>query len=204
MISLIKRKLAKKQVLFLGITLSCYTVGYLVGYYHKLYSGKTITQQLQSPSKPAQPQPVSQPQHPSKLVALKNKTAIQIRLIVKRGTRRVYVYRGKQVLRGFPIAIGKSGWETPLGNYQVISMKKNPIFRNFKTGQIINPDSTNPLGKRLIVFKIGKKFNLAFHGTNQDKLIGQAVSHGCIRMHNKDVIALYELVNIGTPISVLP
>ncbi|WP_245246007.1 L,D-transpeptidase [Nostoc sp. ATCC 53789] len=159
------------------------------GYLKQISSSNAITQQ---------------PQDLPRKTLYKDKTKIETHLVVKRGARRVYVYRNKQVLKTFPIAIGKPGWETPLGKYQVKYMKKDPIFKNFKTGEIIQPGSKNPLGKRLIVFMVGKKFHLGFHGTNEAKFIGQAVSHGCIRMHNKDVIALYELVNVGTPVKVLP
>lgn len=38
------------------------------------------------------------------------------------------------------------------------------------------------------------------HGTNQDTSVGDAVSHGCVRMYNDDVAQLYELVPVGTPI----
>ena len=38
------------------------------------------------------------------------------------------------------------------------------------------------------------------HGTNQDTSVGDAVSHGCVRMYNDDVARLYELVPVGTPI----
>lgn len=38
------------------------------------------------------------------------------------------------------------------------------------------------------------------HGTAQEHLIGRAVSHGCIRMNNTDVIALYTRVNVETPV----
>jgi L,D-transpeptidase ErfK/SrfK len=182
-------KLVKGQLLCLGIVSSCYAAGYLVGHLNILSSSKAITQQ---------------PRSTSELAIPKDNTAMQIRLLVKRNARRLYVYRGEQVLKSFPIAIGKPGWQTPLGKYQVIYMEKDPIFINFKTDQIIKPGSKNPLGKRLIAFKIDERFDTAIHGTNQDELIGQAVSHGCIRMRNKDVIALYEMVNIGTSVTVLP
>lgn len=194
----VTKTLAKGKLLFLVILPLCYAVGYSIGYLNKLSYGKAITQKSQSPAK------VKSPENLLKVAPSQKKAATEIGLIVKRGERRVYVHRQKKVLTSFPIAVGKTGWETPIGNYQVLYMKKDPIFKNFKTGQIIKPGSDNPLGKRLIIFKKGKKFHLAFHGTNQDKLIGQAVSHGCIRMHNKDVIALYNMVNIGTPVTVLP
>ena len=38
------------------------------------------------------------------------------------------------------------------------------------------------------------------HGTNQDTSIGDAVSHGCVRMYNDDVAQLFELVPVGTPV----
>jgi hypothetical protein len=38
------------------------------------------------------------------------------------------------------------------------------------------------------------------HGTNDEGRIGQSVSHGCIRMHNRDVIELFDLVDVGTPV----
>ena len=40
------------------------------------------------------------------------------------------------------------------------------------------------------------------HGTNEPELIGQQVSHGCIRMLNEDVEELFDVVSIGTPVSI--
>ena len=41
---------------------------------------------------------------------------------------------------------------------------------------------------------------MAIHGTNEDWLIGKAVSHGCVRMHNKDVLEVSRLVPAGSPV----
>ena len=41
---------------------------------------------------------------------------------------------------------------------------------------------------------------MAIHGTNQDHLIGKAVSHGCVRMHDKDVLAVSRYVPAGSPV----
>jgi L,D-transpeptidase ErfK/SrfK len=128
----------------------------------------------------------------------------QVRLVVRLGKRRVFVYRGKEPLASYPIAVGKPGWETPLGDYRVLNMEKNPIFKSFKSGNIIYPGADNPLGIRWIGIWTDGKTQLGFHGTNQPELIGQAVSHGCIRMHNKDVLALFSQVAIGTPVKVEP
>jgi lipoprotein-anchoring transpeptidase ErfK/SrfK len=42
----------------------------------------------------------------------------------------------------------------------------------------------------------------AIHGTNRPESIGRFVSAGCIRMHNRDIVELYRLVGVGTPVLV--
>ncbi len=127
-----------------------------------------------------------------------------VRLVVQRSQRRVVVYKGKKVVAKYPIAVGKPGWETPIGAFTVINKEEDPIFKSFKTGIIIEPGPDNPLGVRWIGIWTDGKTQLGFHGTDQPELIGKAVSHGCIRMHNKDVIALYKYVAIGTVVQVDP
>lgn len=127
-----------------------------------------------------------------------------VRLLVQRGERRVIVYKGEKAVAKYPIAVGKVGWETPIGGFTVINKEEDPIFKSFKTGVIIEPGPDNPLGVRWIGIWTDGKTQLGFHGTDQPELIGKAVSHGCIRMHNKDVIALYKYVTIGTVVQVDP
>jgi lipoprotein-anchoring transpeptidase ErfK/SrfK len=62
----------------------------------------------------------------------------------------------------------------------------------------------NPMGARaLYLFEGGKDTLFRVHGTNQPEYIGQAISSGCIRMTNEDVIDLYNRVKVGTPVVVL-
>lgn len=64
---------------------------------------------------------------------------------------------------------------------------------------------TNPLGARaLYLFKDGKDTLYRIHGTNEPWSIGEAVSSGCIRMMNQDVIDLYQRIPDGTKVVVLP
>jgi L,D-transpeptidase ErfK/SrfK len=127
-----------------------------------------------------------------------------VKLVLKRSERRVYVYEGEKVVSSYRVAVGKAGWETPLGTFKVLSMEENPIFKSFKSGRIIEPGPDNPLGVRWIGIWTDGKTQLGFHGTNEPELIGQAVSHGCIRMHNKDVTKLYGQVKEGTVVTVVP
>jgi lipoprotein-anchoring transpeptidase ErfK/SrfK len=62
----------------------------------------------------------------------------------------------------------------------------------------------NPLGARaLYLYRDGQDTYFRIHGTNEPESIGQAVSSGCIRMLNPDVIDLYTRVPVGAPVVVL-
>jgi len=126
------------------------------------------------------------------------------RLVIKLSERRVYAYRGDLPLTSYPIAVGKDGWETPLGAFQVLQMLRDPAWEHPWTGEVVPPGPNNPLGDRWIGFWTDGKNYIGFHGTTAEELVGQAVSHGCIRMLNKDVRALFEKVAIGTPVIVQP
>jgi lipoprotein-anchoring transpeptidase ErfK/SrfK len=125
-------------------------------------------------------------------------------LVIKLGDRRVYVYKNKKLKVSYPIGIGKAGWETPTGNYKVMDMQPHPIWEEPWTGKVILEGPNNPLGVRWIGFWTDGRNSIGFHGTPAEKLVGQAVSHGCIRMRNRDVVALYEQVKMGTPVTVKP
>ncbi len=68
----------------------------------------------------------------------------------------------------------------------------------------VGPGPQNPMGARALYLYNGKKDTLyRIHGTNQPEYIGQAISSGCIRMTNEDVIDLYKRVKDGTVVVVL-
>ncbi|MDF5737199.1 MAG: L,D-transpeptidase [Nostoc sp.] len=127
-----------------------------------------------------------------------------IRLVLKRSTRQVYVYKGDSLQARYPVAVGKSGLETPIGKFKVIEMLKNPDWTNPKTGKLVPPGANNPLGERWIAFwNVGREY-IGFHGTPDRSSVGKAVSGGCVRMYNENVRELYEMVKLGTPVLVEP
>jgi lipoprotein-anchoring transpeptidase ErfK/SrfK len=68
----------------------------------------------------------------------------------------------------------------------------------------VSPGPQNPMGARaMYLFEGGKDTLYRIHGTNQPEYIGQAISSGCIRMTNEDVIDLYKRVKPGTVVVVL-
>jgi len=75
-------------------------------------------------------------------------------------------------------------------------LQRQPYLPRFMAG-----GEGNPLGARAMYIG-GTIYRI--HGTNQPSSIGKRVSSGCIRMLNEDVIDLYNRVNIGTKVVVLP
>ena len=128
--------------------------------------------------------------------------SIQTQVLVDLSDRRVYVYQQDQVIASYPVAIGKKGWETPIGNFQVTHKEHDPIWQHPITNKIFSPGPDSPLGVRWIGFWSDGKNAIGFHGTPNTDLIGAAVSHGCLRMRNSDVKSLYEQVNLNTPVLV--
>ena len=129
---------------------------------------------------------------------------VPTRLVIKLRDRRVYLYQGNNLQISYPIAIGKAGWETPVGNYSVRKKVRNPSWQHPWTGEVVPPGSDNPLGSRWIGFWTDGRDEIGFHGTPDEQLIGQAVSHGCVRMRDRDVQALFDQVSVGTPVTVQP
>lgn len=123
-------------------------------------------------------------------------------LVIDLSDRRVYVYQSSRVIASFPLGVGKKGWETPLGNFEVIHMQHNPVWKHPITGKIFEAGPDSPLGDRWVGFWSDGHNEIGFHGTPDDSLVGTAVSHGCLRMRNPDVRMLYEKVKIGTPVLV--
>ncbi|WP_443689859.1 L,D-transpeptidase [Nostoc mirabile] len=119
-------------------------------------------------------------------------------VMVDLSDRRTYVYAEDEVIASYPIAIGKKGWETPTGSFQVIHMRHYPIWRHPITGKVFEAGTDSPLGDRWIGFWSDGRNEIGFHGTPEIDLVGTAVSHGCLRMRNSDVRLLYEQVSLGT------
>ncbi len=86
----------------------------------------------------------------------------------------------------YPVAVGKPSTPSPVGEWKI-------VFKSVDPG--------GPFGARWM--KLSCPWgSYGIHGTNNPNSIGKAVSHGCIRLHNENVIELYNQVGIGTPVSV--
>jgi lipoprotein-anchoring transpeptidase ErfK/SrfK len=133
-------------------------------------------------------------------------------LLLRLSERRVYLMDDPAgtTPRSFPVAIGRKPWETPTGRFHIQEMVKDPDWVQFdwnnpsRVIRRIPPGPNNPMGRRWIGFARAHGWEVGFHGTPKPEVLGQAVSHGCVRMHNDDVVKIFDRVKIGTPVIVEP
>ncbi|WP_179198091.1 L,D-transpeptidase [Nostoc sp. T09] len=123
-------------------------------------------------------------------------------VVVDLSDRRAYVYRSDVVIASYPVAVGKKGWETPTGTFQVMHKQHDPIWRHPITNKVFAPGTDSPLGDRWIGFWSDGHNEIGFHGTPDTNVMGSAISHGCLRMRNPDVRLLYKQVIVGTTVIV--
>lgn len=127
-----------------------------------------------------------------------------LRLEISLSRRQLTLYQGQTPLRRYPVAVGRPGWETPTGQFQVQQMIRDPAWKNPFTGAVIaGGHPQNPLGRRWIGFWSDGTNWVGLHGTPNPDSIGRAVSHGCVRMYNRDIEELFEKVQLGVPVIVV-
>ncbi len=134
-------------------------------------------------------------------------------LLLRLGERRLYLKQGEAVTppQGFTVAVGKPRYPTPVGKFQINEMVRDPDFLVFDFSNPNNrdrgripPGPNNPLGMRWIGFAHEHGWAIGFHGTTKTQFLGQAVSHGCVRMRNEDIVKIFDQVKVGTPVVVEP
>ncbi|GAL92610.1 L,D-transpeptidase [Microcystis aeruginosa] len=130
-------------------------------------------------------------------------TRTETRLLLNLKKRRVFVYQGQKIIASYPGAIGRRGFPTPTGQFRVIQMVREPVWEHPLTGQLVPSGKNNPLGARWLGFWTDGENFIGFHGTPPENLIGRAVCHGCVRMRDRDIKALFEKVQIGTSVIVI-
>ncbi len=117
------------------------------------------------------------------------------RLVIDRGARRFQFWDGSRLVRTGKIAVGAPGAETPTGLFYVQSkfVPNAPILGAFALETSAYSKLSDWPGGGVV----------GVHGTPWPELLGQAVSHGCVRLHNNDVSFLYGRVPLGMPIRIV-
>jgi lipoprotein-anchoring transpeptidase ErfK/SrfK len=116
-------------------------------------------------------------------------------VVIYRGSRKFEFYVRGKLRRTGKVAVGAPGMETPLGLFYV-QAKYDP------TWPVLGAYAFETSGYSKLSDWPGGGV-VGMHGTNTPWLIGQAVSHGCIRLYNEDIEYLRSIVPLGTPIKIV-
>ncbi|SMC74699.1 L,D-transpeptidase catalytic domain [Sporomusa malonica] len=126
-----------------------------------------------------------------------NTDMVASRITVNLPSRTIELFSGNNLVKEYPIAIGKPSTPTPLGYYSIVYKEVNPAwYPPDQKGKMVPSGPANPLGYRWM----GIWNNYGIHGTNAPWSIGTVVSNGCIRMYEADAEELFDMVSYGTPV----
>jgi len=109
------------------------------------------------------------------------------KIVVNTSARTLTLYKDGKWFKSFPVAVGKPSTPTPKGTFRIKNKADNP---------------GGPFGARWLGLSTTSG-SYGIHGTNNPSSIGKAVSNGCIRMYNDDVIFLYNTVPVGTVVQII-
>jgi lipoprotein-anchoring transpeptidase ErfK/SrfK len=118
-------------------------------------------------------------------------------IVISIPDRQLALLEDGQLVKAYPVAVGKDETPSPAGEFTVINHAVNPTYRH--DGKEIGPGKDNPLGTRWMGLSV-KGYGI--HGTNVQSSVGKVASHGCFRMKKKDVEELYKLVQVGDAVSI--
>jgi len=127
-------------------------------------------------------------------------------IVIRRGANELRYYQGTRLVRTFGVATGQSVYPTPTGQFSIVDMQLNPWWRPpdspwAKGLKPIPPGPGNPLGTRWMGLSSP---GVGIHGTPDDASIGYSLSHGCIRMHIPDAEWLFDHVDVGATVFIVP
>ncbi len=121
--------------------------------------------------------------------------------VAKRAFRLVLLCDDVPILE-WRVGLGKEG-KTPVGTFVVKDKQVNPNW--FRPGSVVPfGDPANPLGTRWMGFEAtAAHVGYGIHGTKEPETIGKEMSEGCVRMMNSDVEELFDLVPVGTQVTIV-
>jgi lipoprotein-anchoring transpeptidase ErfK/SrfK len=155
-----------------------------------------------------------------------SEAAIPPRVIVSVHDQKLILVENGEKLATYPVSTSKFGlgdrWgsmATPLGYLQVAqkigdhAVPGQVIKKRRYTGEVLAPNAPgrDPIVSRIIWLRGLEKTNansfnrcIYIHGTTEERLIGKPVSYGCVRMRSSDVVALYNQIDLGALVEIIP
>jgi lipoprotein-anchoring transpeptidase ErfK/SrfK len=128
--------------------------------------------------------------------ALGGYTVVDTRLEVDLERLSVTLYRAGRRVFEAPAGVGRPSWPTPKGRFYI--RNKLTDFATPFYGPLAFGTSAR---SRVLTDWPGGGF-IGIHGTNEPQLLPGRVSHGCIRLRNRDILLLAELMPVGTPVTI--
>jgi lipoprotein-anchoring transpeptidase ErfK/SrfK len=129
------------------------------------------------------------------------KSAVEVahsrKVIVSIPHRKLALIEDGKVQKIYPVAVGAGESPSPTGTFVVKTRVVKPTY--YHPGKVIPTGPANPLGTRWIGLST-KGYGI--HGTNVESSVGKAASHGCIRMHRKDLEQLFAAVQVGDQVEI--
>jgi len=118
-------------------------------------------------------------------------------IVVSIPDRKLVLIEGGVAKRVYPVAVGKPSTPSPAGRFTIVRQVSNPTYSH--NGKVVPPGPRNPVGSRWMGLS-AKGYGI--HGTNEPNSIGNAASHGCIRVGKADLQELYSLVAVGDAVEI--
>ena len=120
-------------------------------------------------------------------------------ILVDKSQNTLTLKLAEEVLKVYTVATGSEKTPTPVGTFTVINKLVNPVW--YTVGAVVPADSPqNILGSRWIGIS---EAGYGIHGTRDPSSIGKSVTAGCVRMLNENVEELYNIVPIGTEVTII-
>ncbi len=114
------------------------------------------------------------------------------RIVVSIPDRKLALVQDGKVIKIYATAVGAPQSPSPTGSFKIVEALENPTW--YGKGRIVPPGRNCPIGTRWLGLSL-KGYGI--HGTNVPSSIGRNVSHGCIRLRNRDVEELFTMVGAG-------
>lgn len=114
------------------------------------------------------------------------------KIVVSIPDRKLALIEDGRVVKVYRVAVGAEVSPTPEGDFKIVNRVSQPAY--YHKGEVIAAGAQSPVGTRWMGLN-AKGYGI--HGTNQPKSIGNAASHGCIRMGKRDLEELFELMRSG-------
>lgn len=134
-------------------------------------------------------------------------------IVINLAELRLYYFpKHKKVVYTYPVGIGIMGWNITPGEFKIIDKQKDPTWyippavheelrkKGFNLPNKIPPGPDNPLGGYMLRLS---NWSYLIHGVVDPTTVGRRSSSGCFRLYPENIVALFEMVPIGTPVRII-